>query len=271
MKELEVKVLDIDPVEVEKRLERLGAERLGSELQKIYTYDFLPLAITVPGIFQFLDGGADERKKIPLRKHLEVLLLDLGDIVGEEEVSKALAGTGFTSFADLLANLDGLPGLSAEGAVARIAALALRVGIDPNKWVRLREAAGRTTITVKQILGRKGEGAGRHHEVGGVREIELEVDGFESARQLLESLGFFHKNYQEKRRTRFKLPDGVMVDIDEWPGIPAYLEIEGTSEAQVFDAAAALGFQPTDLRGMNADDVFAFYGKDMYEKAELRF
>ncbi len=49
------------------------------------------------------------------------------------------------------------------------------------------------------------------------------------------------KNYQESKREKWEL-DGVEIDIDEWPYLPAFLEIESDSEARVRGASEKLGF-----------------------------
>ena len=270
-REIEYKILDVTPEIIGERLKKLGAEMIGRDLQRIYTYDFLPMEITISGILRCLGGEIEERKRRPLRRQLEVLLADLADLVSPEEEYEVLTGTGVGALSELASRFELLaPTLRGE-VINRIVRVTEGVGINPNKWVRLRTSSGAATIAVKHIWGRKGEGGNRHHAVDAVREVELTIQGFEVGRQLLEGLGFFHKNYQEKRRTSFRLWQEVAVDIDEWPGIPPYLEIEGASEREVLRAAEALGFSRDKLRGMNADDVFAYYGKDMYENDELKF
>ncbi|MDE1974943.1 MAG: hypothetical protein KGI49_00290 [Patescibacteria group bacterium] len=46
--------------------------------------------------------------------------------------------------------------------------------------------------------------------------------------------------HQEKIRTSFAFRDWTF-DIDQYPGMPAFMEIEGTSEKSVNDAIALLG------------------------------
>ena len=46
---------------------------------------------------------------------------------------------------------------------------------------------------------------------------------------MLEEMGYKAHTYQENKRTRYML-DGVEFDIDSWPYIPTYLEIEGKNE-----------------------------------------
>mgnify|MGYP001031532328 CR=1 FL=1 len=53
-----------------------------------------------------------------------------------------------------------------------------------------------------------------------------------------------------------------MLDIDTWPTIPTYLEIEGTSEEDVKKAAEILGFswEQAEFRGARAV-IEEVYGK----------
>ena len=60
-------------------------------------------------------------------------------------------------------------------------------------------------------------------------ETEIEVPSIKEANGLLEALGYSYKSYQEKERITYVL-DEYELDIDTWPGIPTYVEVEGKSE-----------------------------------------
>ena len=91
------------------------------------------------------------------------------------------------------------------------------------KWIRLRTNGSITTLTYKDI---------EKDTVDGTREVEVQVDDFEKTNELLERIGFKNKGYQENKRTQYIL-NGVEIDIDSWPMIPTYLEIEGKSEEEI--------------------------------------
>lgn len=75
----------------------------------------------------------------------------------------------------------------------------------------------------------------------GTEEIEFRVEGsIDSVTKFLERVGLVAYRHQEKRRHTFILGD-VTVDIDTWPQVPTYLEIEGPSEDALKDTAAQLG------------------------------
>ena len=134
----------------------------------------------------------------------------------------------------------------------------------------MRESGGKTTIALKQIFNHKTVNGVRQHSIDDVKEIEIEIDNLEKGKQLLEELGYFHKNYQEKRRVSYSLPDSVKVDIDFWAYLPPYLEIEVETEEMVYDTLTKLGFNRTDAKILNTDDIYTFYGLDMYSYKELK-
>ncbi len=87
---------------------------------------------------------------------------------------------------------------------------------------------------------------------------------------LLGLLGFKPKSYQENRRTSFVL-DNVQVELDEWPLIPPYLEIEGHTKDDVLRVADLLGYDEDQLTGENTVKVYARYEIDLQAIPDLRF
>lgn len=132
---------------------------------------------------------------------------------------------------------------------------------DQSQWIRLRDTGDDATLTVKKITS---------DAIGGTQEIEVGVDDFTTANALLGMLGFTAKSYQETKRTSFVL-DGAQVEIDRWPQIPPYLEIEAGSKSEVIRIASLLGYTEVDLTGENTIKIYAHYGIDLNAIAELRF
>lgn len=132
---------------------------------------------------------------------------------------------------------------------------------DQSKWIRLRDTGDQVTLTVKQITS---------DAIDGTRETEVTVSDFDATNALLGVLGFTAKSYQETKRTSFLL-DGAQVEIDTWPRIPPYVEIEAGSKDEVVRVAALLGFAEEELTGENTIKVYALYGIDLNTIAELRF
>jgi adenylate cyclase, class 2 len=132
---------------------------------------------------------------------------------------------------------------------------------DESKWIRLRDTGSEVTLAVKHITS---------DAIDGTHEVEVTVDDFESTGELLAMMGFTPKSYQENKRTSFVL-DGVELEIDQWPLIPPYLEIEGKSREDVVRTAALLGYSEDQLTGENTMKVYRRYGIELSGIAELRF
>ncbi|MEV5302931.1 class IV adenylate cyclase [Amycolatopsis methanolica] len=132
---------------------------------------------------------------------------------------------------------------------------------DQSKWIRLRDSGSETTLCVKEI---------RSDAIDGTHEVEVAVDDFTGTNELLGLLGFTAKSYQENRRTSFLL-DGVRLEIDEWPLIPPYLEIEADDADAVVRIAALLGFAEDQLTSENTIKVFGRYGIELAAIEHLHF
>lgn len=113
---------------------------------------------------------------------------------------------------------------------------------DEQKYVRLRRTGDQTVLTYKSH---------ERHTVDGSLEIEFGIDGHEKAEAFLEKIGLRAFRRQEKRRHTFELGQ-VTFDIDTWPRIPAYVELEGPSEAALRAAAMSLGLDWTKAEFHNA-------------------
>ncbi len=113
-------------------------------------------------------------------------------------------------------------------------------------FVRLRDEGNKITLTYKQHLKSGIEAA---------KEIEVIVSDFEQTKALLEAAGMTFHTYQESRRETWRLGN-VEVVIDEWPWMPPYIEIEGSSEADVRATANTLGFDWNDAVFGGADVIY---------------
>jgi adenylate cyclase, class 2 len=132
---------------------------------------------------------------------------------------------------------------------------------DESRWIRLRDTGTDVTLTVKEIA---------HDGIDGTMETEVVVGDFETTNELLRRIGFEPKSYQENRRTSFELA-GAQLELDWWPRIPPYLEIEGRSREHVVEVGFTLGVSAENLTGENTTKVYARYGIDLTTIADLRF
>lgn len=132
---------------------------------------------------------------------------------------------------------------------------------DDSKWIRLRDTGEQVTLTVKEIAD---------DGISGTRETEVIVSDFETTNTLLRLLGYQPKSYQENRRESFTL-DGTRLEIDQWPLIPPYLEIEADTGDDVRRIAALLGYGEDNLTGENTIKIYRRYGYDLNTFPRLRF
>lgn len=103
---------------------------------------------------------------------------------------------------------------------------------DQGRFVRVRQWGDRVAMTYKHH---------QSHEIDGTEEIELSIENFDKAILFLERIGLRLARFQEKRRHTFRF-NGAIIDIDTWPRVPTYVEIEGVSEKIVRETAEFLGF-----------------------------
>ena len=130
-----------------------------------------------------------------------------------------------------------------------------------NSWLRLRTDGQKTTLTLKEI---------KNHKIDGTKELEISVDNFDATNLLLKKLGYIPKGYQENKRISYTLKD-VEIEIDFWPHIPAYLEIEGKSVKDVEKIIKLLGFTLAQTTSINTEKVYKKYGIDLSSIKELKF
>ncbi|WP_329156537.1 CYTH domain-containing protein [Streptomyces anulatus] len=129
------------------------------------------------------------------------------------------------------------------------------------RWVRLRDDGTAATLCVKEVTS---------DAIDGTSETETAVGDFETAHALLGRMGIQHRSYQENHRDSWGLA-GVRLEIDSWPLIPSYLEIEGNTAEDVQVAAARLSIDMSELTSENTTKVFARYGIDLEGISDLRF
>lgn len=79
-----------------------------------------------------------------------------------------------------------------------------------------------------------------------------------------------YKSYQEKERITY-IFEGYEIDIDTWPGIPTFFEIEGTNEEEMNIILNELGYDITKSVSCTADEVYEHYGLSMFTNRTLKF
>ena len=131
-----------------------------------------------------------------------------------------------------------------------------------HKWIRLRTDGNKTTLTIKKI---------ENLSIDGTKEMEIEVSNFEETNRMREELGYRAHTYQENKRIRYVLND-VELDIDSWPYIPTYLEIEGKSEEAVKSMINLLEVDEEKVTSLDVQGVFKeFYNIDIADVPVVKF
>ena len=129
-----------------------------------------------------------------------------------------------------------------------------------SEWFRLRTNGEVTTLTYKNVEA---------NTIDGTKELEIEVSNFYDTLSMMELLGYKHRAYQENKRLRYIL-DNVEIDIDSWPLIPTYLEIEGPSEEAVYNTLKELGFDKNAATTRDVEGIYLDYGHDLNQIYDLK-
>lgn len=102
---------------------------------------------------------------------------------------------------------------------------------DDKGWVRVRDEGDKITLSYKQLSDRT---------LHGTKEVSVEVSDFKNACLFLESIGFESKSFQETKRESWKYGD-IEIELDTWPWIPGFVEIEAPNENALKEFAKKLG------------------------------
>ena len=125
-----------------------------------------------------------------------------------------------------------------------------------DSWLRLRTNGKETTLAYKQGIVNIVD---NQKIYSGMKEIETAVDSYEKTLELFKCIGLIVKREEENKRIRYRKGDSVF-DIDFWPQIPPYLEVESTSLDKARDAAKELGLDPQQGIMCSAGNIYKKYG-----------
>ena len=106
----------------------------------------------------------------------------------------------------------------------------------PHSFVRVRDEGDKIVLTFKEV----------HDGIAtGTKEINIVVNDYAATVEMLRELGLHEKSYEESLRETWEL-DGAEIDIDTWPWLPPYVEVEGTSVENMTAVSEKLGFDMKD-------------------------
>ncbi len=101
-------------------------------------------------------------------------------------------------------------------------------------------------------------------------EFEIIVSDFTSMTNILLAIGLIQKFYEEKRRIRYLLSD-IEFDIDFYPKLAPYLEIESSSWSKINKAIKLLGLDPKDKKIFSTYQIYQLAGIEMLDFKEITF
>ena len=255
--EKEVKILDIKVAEVKKSLLEIGAVYKGEKNQKIYVYDIPTLYYRFLEIKSLLNSDSEMIISTNIKK-LENLMLEFTDLVEDSQLKKFDINT-LTSIGNLPINE-----IRAILSDSELEKLFSEFNINPNKWIRLRESNGKTELTTKHILEKKND------KFQNVIENEIEVSSLEETNLILESIGISRRSYQEKIRYSYEYKDAE-IEIDIWPLLNPYLEIESDNEEVINEIIEKLKLSNYEIVSLNTEQLYKRINIDVHSMSELKF
>ena len=172
MKEIEIKILEINKEEVIKKLIALGAKKIASEKQKSYFFDF-----------------PDCRIK------------------------------------------------------------------NDKSSLRLRSFGDRNFVTFKKAVSSDGAKI--------EDETEIDVSSISETENLFLSLGLERKDSIGCIRTKYKIAN-VLFEIDEYPKVPCFMEIEAPSKEIIYNWVDKLNIDMSKIKAWSGRELFAHYGIKVY-------
>ena len=258
--ELEVKVLNINERDMIQKIENLGGKFVEKSNQYLYTYDLPTIYGRYIDILTQLNNPESEMKKEVAISKLELLFFEIDYLLNEEDKAELKEIIKINNFTEVLEKEDLIEILNRKELIKFLE----KFHNNSKKWIRLRKTNKKTTLTVKHIL------ADNDTNIQQMMETEMEVPSIKEANDLLRALGYSHKCYQEKKRISYVLNNHT-IDIDTWPGLPTYMEIEGEDEEDINSILNLLGYSIKDTVSCTVDEVYKKIGKDILNIRELKF
>ncbi len=258
--ELEIKILNIDKEQIKKKLLEIGAKFKQSRIQKIYTYDcYSPILMykLALGDYKITNSKNSLQKIINIISYIKPTFNQeekeyFKESFGYEEIDKYIE--------EKIDNID-----VSKLEDRKMLKIIEDTGNRFFKWIRLRQDGEIVEITIKYIYSNKA-----NYNIDEVKEIEIKTDNFEMANKLIEEMGYYRKKLAEKKRDSYSY-QGMDIEIDEWPLLEPYIEIEGPSAEEIYELSKLLGYSKEQTRVMNTEDVYLEKGIDLSKYEEMTF
>ena len=269
--ELEMKILNVDEISLRKKIVQLGGKYISTSNQFLYVYDLMYINHRFLGALYELNNSENELIKNVNLNRIKNLFFEIDQILSDNDISYLQKNLDIDCVSNIL-NLSYSEILQILNSPI-FKAFIERFEKTPHKWIRLRKTVSQneaneikesTTLTIKHIL--KNDQSG----IQQMKETEIVVNSFEETNELLENLGFYYRCYQEKRRTKYILNDHE-IDIDTWPGLPTYFEVEGKDREDLEGILNLLGYSFDEAVSCTTDDIYMNIGIDINNMKELKF
>lgn len=106
-----------------------------------------------------------------------------------------------------------------------------RLAKEHDGWVRIRDEGDKVTLSYKQSDDKS---------LHGTQEVNIKIDSFEKAHEFLNAIGLSNrKALQETKRESWVL-DGVQIELDTWPWLSPFVELEAPSQEALEKVATKL-------------------------------
>jgi hypothetical protein len=258
--ELEIKILNIDKEQIKKKLLEIGAKFKKSRIQKIYTYDcYSPILMykLALGDYKITNSKNSLQKIINIISYIKPTFNQeekeyFKELFGYAEIDKYIE--------ENINNID-----ISKLEDRKMLKIIEDTGNRFFKWIRLRQDGEIVEITIKYIYSNKA-----NYNIDEVKEIEIKTDNFEMANKLIEEMGYYRKKLAEKKRDSYSY-QGMDIEIDEWPLLEPYIEIEGSNIDKIYELANLLGYSKEQTIVMNTEDVYLEKGIDLSKYEEMTF
>ncbi len=122
---------------------------------------------------------------------------------------------------------------------------------NQEKMLRLRKKDKAVELTFKTEISKE--------EAKVMKELEVYVDDFTTMKKIFESIGLQEYAQARKHRTSFEL-NGVRFEIDKFPNVPPFLEIEAPTLEKLKAAVIDVGYSMEDTKAWSGGDVLKHYG-----------
>ena len=132
-------------------------------------------------------------------------------------------------------------------------------------YIRLRSIYNFLTDKKHYLLTLKETVSRQKYKIA--EETETIVADFDAMHTFLLKLGFHQTRTDEKIRETYQW-DTIIFEIDEWAGLPPYLEVEATNEEAVKKGLEMVGYSLQESTSQNLREVLMMYG---IKSSNLRF